>query len=408
MLAIDFRRIVHALILTLVLVFVTGASNGTPHIVQPKQIYTYEIMVMDMKELAEAYPELIRYHSIGVSEYGRELWLIEVGNGPVNVLLNGSHHAREWISTALLMEMAETMARKEQVGYVWQNIRSTDLFDHVTFHIVPMVNPDGVTLQQKGLKAFPQEDHKALIAMNRGSLNFKRWKANAKGIDLNRQYPAGWETIRDPQPGPAYMNYKGKKPLEASEAKAMAEVTHKLKPELAVSYHSSGEILYWSYKTEPLNLQRDHVLAKQYGSLTGYRVVKPEINPSGGGFTDWFISDFGKPALTPELGKPAGETHVSLSQWDRIWKQHHSSAWLLGSKALEMWMKELRPSSTAGERIELAERTAAYQWPILARNTLTWIPSGSYTKTREKGAWIEIETEHGHRWLAKRLAAPIP
>lgn len=56
---------------------------------------------------------------------------------------------------------------------------------------VPMVNPDGVTLQQEELKAFPISLHASLLEMNEGSKNFKRWKANAKGIDLNRQYKAG-------------------------------------------------------------------------------------------------------------------------------------------------------------------------------------------------------------------------
>lgn len=403
---INYHKSVMALFLILTLIFVTGAANGIPNLVQPKQVYTYEIMVRDMKRLASNYPELIRYRSIGQSEYGRNLWLIEVGNGPVNIVLNGSHHAREWITTITLMEMVESMARKEQAGYVWHDLRTNDLFDHVTFHIVPMVNPDGVTLQQKGLKAFPKKDHGAIVRMNEGSYNFERWKANAKGIDLNRQYPAGWKTIRDPEPAPSYMNYKGKKPLEAKEAKAMVTLTKELKPELAVSYHSSGEILYWSYNTESANIKRDRELAEAYSALTGYRVVKPVKNPSGGGYTDWFITEFGKPALTPELGKPAGESDVALSQWDYIWKQHQSTPWLLGSRALDLWMQEQKPVIAEGQ-VELEQDTRTYQWPILDNDTFLKLPSGIYTKTREKGNWIEVETEQGHRWLASRFVSRV-
>ena len=31
--------------------------------------------------------------------------------------------------------------------------------------------------------------------MNEGLENFERWKANGIGMDLNRQYPAGWKSL---------------------------------------------------------------------------------------------------------------------------------------------------------------------------------------------------------------------
>lgn len=82
---------------------------------------------------------------------------MEVGRGPINVLLNGSHHAREWISTILLMKMAEHIAVSDRNDAQWGKYRIRDLLDHVTFQIVPMVNPDGVTLQRKDSPPFRQK-----------------------------------------------------------------------------------------------------------------------------------------------------------------------------------------------------------------------------------------------------------
>ncbi|QMV42370.1 M14 family zinc carboxypeptidase [Cohnella cholangitidis] len=377
-----------------------SAASSSATIVNPKQVYTYEIMTRNIQTLSKRYPDLIRYSSAGKSEYNREIWVMEVGRGPINVLLNGSHHAREWISTILLMRMAEHIAVSDRKDAQWGKYRIRDLLDHVTFQIVPMVNPDGVTLQQKGLDAFPQKDHAALLKMNKGSRDFKRWKGNAKGVDLNRQYPADWERINDPAPAPHYMNYKGKKPLEAKEAQTMFKLANNMKPAIAVSYHSSGEILYWNYKTPKENLQRDLTLATAYSRMTGYRVVKPAARPSGGGFTDWFIQQFGHPGLTPELSPSIGERSVPLSNWDRIWRLHEDVAWLLGTTAVQIETDKHEAAAAPGW-VELTKKTTAYQWPLLKSETFGSLPIGNYEVTRSKGSWLEIESEdESLRWIS--------
>ncbi|WP_256760525.1 M14 family zinc carboxypeptidase [Cohnella sp. WQ 127256] len=371
-------------------------------IVKPKQIYTYDIMTRDIQALANKYPDLIQYRSVGKSEYNRNLWVIEVGHGPINVLLNGSHHAREWISTILLMEMTEQIAINEYNDAKWGNYQIRDLLEHITFQIVPMVNPDGVTLQQKGLAAFPKQDHAALLKMNGNSSNFKRWKANAKGIDLNRQYPADWENIKNQAPAPHYMNYKGKTPLQAKEAKAMFDLALSVKPAIAVSYHSSGEIVYWNYKTPADHLQRDLSLATTYSNMTGYRLIKPVSQPSGGGFTDWFIQEFGQPGLTPELSPAIGERDVPYSNWDRIWKQNEDAAWLFGTTAVINEMDKLQPQEAIGW-IELRKEATAYEYPVLSVRTFGKLPIGNYEITRSKGDWLEIKSDEGHlRWISDR------
>ncbi|XEC93777.1 M14 family zinc carboxypeptidase [Paenibacillus tarimensis] len=404
------------LIASIFLILPAFLTNGSPStarqaksgfVVEPKQLYTYEVMTKDLQTLAARYPHLITLQSIGTSEYGRELWQMDVGSGPAVVLLSGSHHAREWITTILLMAMADYAAQAYDSGLRWNGYLARDLLDQVTFRIVPMLNPDGVTLQQKGLSAFPQEDHAALLEMNGGSSNFKRWKSNAKGIDLNRQYPADWDNIQNPAPGPYYMNYKGSRPLEAKEALAMAEITKISMPELAVAYHSSGEIVYWNFHTPAENVSRDQRIAAQYAEMTGYRMVKPSRNPSGGGYTDWFISEFGRPGLTPELARPAGETNVPLKEWDRIWNRHRDILWMLALEASELWMNGQIPQ-LVNESVRLTADEAAYQWPSLKSRKLGLLYKGRYMVRREKGGWLEISTADGLRWIPSRSAIRGP
>ncbi|PZD95071.1 carboxypeptidase [Paenibacillus sambharensis] len=381
----------------------SGSAQAAGSIVNPKQTYTYNIMVQDLKKLEQAYPELIKTQTIGKSEYGRDIWSVDLGRGPAVIMLNGSHHAREWMTTILLMTMVDRYAQAYVRNTAWNGYAVRELLDHVTFRIVPMVNPDGVTLQQQGLSAFPEEDHAALLKMNGGSRNFKRWKANAKGIDLNRQYPADWTGIRNPAPGPYYMNYKGVKPLQAKEAQAMAEATLAASPELALAYHSSGEIVYWHFHTKPASIARDKALVRRYSAMTGYRIVTPTANPSGGGYTDWFISTFDRPGMTPELARAAGEVHVPLTEWDRIWRQHQNTGWMLAAEGYSLWMGR-QQAVKADHELRLTRTERASKWPQLKSAKLDIVYPGRYEILRVKGDWAEIATASGSRWISSGAA----
>lgn len=158
--------------------------------VNTKVAYTYNTLTGDVRNLSKKYPDLITYHSLTTTSYGRKIWAIKLGNGDTSILLHGAHHAREWMTSALLMKMLETYADAYENNKTIRGINPA-ILDNVSIWFVPMVNPDGVTLQQYGAYAFPAYIHAGLLEMNKGSYNFTRWKANLQGIDLNRQYPAG-------------------------------------------------------------------------------------------------------------------------------------------------------------------------------------------------------------------------
>lgn len=296
-------------------------AEAKSQIVNPNQTYTYSEMVRDIKLLQKKYPDLIHVKIIGKSEFGKDLYAFSVGKGQATVFINGAHHAREWLTTNLNMYMAD------QYAYAYthkQKINGYDAYkilNNTTIWFVPMVNPDGVTLQQSGLKAVPQKYHQALLKMNNGSKNFKRWKANGKGVDLNRQYNADWKNIKSPK-SPSYKNYKGKAPATAAEAKALLKFVEQINPEMAVAYHTSGKILYWQFKQPKERNKRDLAYAKKIGSMTGYRLIYPGKNPSGGGFTDWFIAVKKRPGFTPEIANYYVETNPPVSQFSKAWSEN--------------------------------------------------------------------------------------
>jgi glucan-binding YG repeat protein len=300
-------------------------------LVNPRTVYTYEQMETDIQELQNLYPDLIQTQVIGTSVDGRNLYAIKLGKGEKEIFLNGAHHAREHMTTNVLMEMIDQYAQSYIDGSVFSGYDTRDVLNKMTLWFVPMVNPDGVTLVQKG--HLSAKDPNYVLSLNNGSVDFSSWKANIRGVDLNRQYPADWENIRGNTGVPSKENFKGYQPLTEPEALAVYNFTKQHNFKTAVAYHSSGQILYWYFKQAGSDYTRDYNLALQYKNITGYSLVNPTSNPSGGGYTDWFIQEMKQPGFTPEISPYTYGKPVPVSYFDSIWEQNKQAGLMLASDA---------------------------------------------------------------------------
>jgi g-D-glutamyl-meso-diaminopimelate peptidase len=310
---------------------VTIKSIAGKDLVNPRVEYSYVQMSKDIDEIINTYPGLATKHVIGKSVDGRNLYAVKLGKGSTEIMINASHHAREHMTTNIVMEMLDQYAQSYVKNVKIDGYAVKSILDRASIWFVPMVNPDGVTLVQKGHTS--AKNPSQVLKINGGKTDFSAWKANIRGVDLNRQYPAGWSTIVGDTGKPSPHNYKGPKPLSEPESKAMYDFTNGKDFKTAVSYHSSGEILYWHYKQGTERTSRDREIANMINSKTGYKLVAPKENPSGGGFTDWFISEHLKPGYTPEISPYVGERPVPLSSFDSIWAENKAIGVMLADEA---------------------------------------------------------------------------
>ena len=288
-------------------------------------LYTYKEMQKDLSQLESRFPNVpILVESLAQTIDEREIYHIVVGeeNASKHVLITGSTHAREYITTQLVMKQLLDLCEKYQ-EYAQLNDES------VAFHFVPMVNPDGVTLSQFGLDGIKREDVKQTIlqiaeenrASKRLSEYFTKWKANARGTDLNRNFDAIWgkKIVAN---GPASSGYNGSEPHSEIESKALVDLTLKAGFDLTINYHTQGEVIYWYFGQSGAFLEESTKLANLGKSMTGYKLIDEHesMKDGSGGYKDWAIAKLGIPGLTIEIGK--GENPVPHEQLTKIWEQN--------------------------------------------------------------------------------------
>lgn len=227
--------------------------------------------------------------SIGRSRFGAHIICFHMGpKSGGQIIIHGGIHAREWVTSRIVVRQAMTMLREKLP---------------LGIYFVPMMNPDGVTLAQKGAGVFPNASE--LLRINGGRSDFSLWKANASGVDLNCNFDARWGSGKGNVRRPAPSSYIGAAPESEPETAALARMTRKVRPVLTVSYHALGREVYYEFGQTGRALERDRRIAEAVGTMLGYRVVGGDLG-SAGGYKDWCISRLGITALTVEV---IGDTH---------------------------------------------------------------------------------------------------
>ena len=247
--------------------------------------YRYKDLVSDLKSLKALHPH-IPIFSIGKTVENRAIYALKWGNGPRRIFMNGCHHGTEWLTAKILVEFSKILI-------------SGEVLTPASIYIVPMVNPDGVEIASKGIY----------------------WQANAKGVDLNHNYDALWELSKQTEslygitePGPT--RFGGAFPESEPESKAIANFTRQNVFDLTASFHSQGEVIYYDFCGVVPDGTEEYL--SRFESVSNYKRDIPEGIASYGGYKDWFIKKYKKPAFTIEIG--LGQNPLPLSDFDKVYE----------------------------------------------------------------------------------------
>lgn len=315
---------------------------------QSMSIYTYGMLQEDIITLCTQYPDIVRFSVLGQSADGRDIYQLTLGNPNAQhaVFVQASIHGREYMTTQLVMRMLAEYASQYQTGD-YLGIPYQVLFEQMCFYIVPMSNPDGVSISQFGEAAICNPEKVELIraAYQRDKKQYKnyaeylaKWKANVNGVDLNRNFNAGWENIHQ-RTMPSSELYKGVMPESEPETQILTAAVKQRNFDCIISYHARGEIVYYDAAGNVPEMSfRSSVLANIASSLNGYQMMncKTASNVVLGGLGDWTMLTQQIPSITIEIGK--GTCPLAPSEFNEIWYTNKEMWGKMACHLLTLWM----------------------------------------------------------------------
>lgn len=292
------------------------------------QPYRYEDLQRDIQYLQTTYPKLLKVFRLGVSHDGRELFVIRVGNGPIPIVITAGVHGRETINPMVVMRILEnylqlyeakepvivdfTLEQRKLREYrrtedevpnkfeaaTKYNSIPTDYFvaeypSLFTFYIVPLLNPDGYEIALGGFETLQKEELRN-TAKAKG-IATEEWKGNARGVDINRNFPSlTWRS-----------KFEGDQPATEYETQALIQLFEQVQPKGYLDLHSRGKAIYYhkgSMSQEYNQIQR--IIADRLKMVTGYELMpledEIEVSDSGGNTVHYFSERFHQPAITIE------------------------------------------------------------------------------------------------------------
>ncbi|MCI5899175.1 MAG: M14 family zinc carboxypeptidase [Firmicutes bacterium] len=255
--------------------------------------YHFEEWEECLKSVCEQYPQWLRLFQTGKSQDGRVIYEVQLGNHPRCVICAAGVHGREWLNPVLLLFMIEEYAKAAQQGRMLDGYDVADMLNYSSICFVPLVNPDGYVIANEGFDAIrnPYYRHTARLRC----VSFVYWKANARGIDINRNFP-----------GKSWFAGNGPWPASESETRTLVQVFCSHPQSLGfLDFHSRGRVLYYYRKGMGLSYNRmGRKLAAELSGECGYRLASPSeeflTGKDGGNSVHYYAEYFRRPAITVE------------------------------------------------------------------------------------------------------------
>ena len=145
-------------------------------------------------------------------------------------------------------------------------------------------------------------------------------------MDLNLQFPAGWEQAKQIKfsqgfTSPAPRDFVGFGPLTEPEALAIYNFTLQHNFSLVIAFHTQGNVIFWQFQN--YNPPRALFIGNEFARVSGYSLEKTPFNSSFAGYKDWFIQDYNRPGYTVEVGE--GQNPLPTSPHVQVALQPHES-----------------------------------------------------------------------------------
>lgn len=325
-------------------------------VVDTSDTYYLDDINKDIDTLCIKYKNILKKETIGKSVEGRDIIALKLfGNNKQEILscvqdnrikpsalFVGGIHAREDFSVMLTMKMIDYYCYYYSENNNLDTYDVRKIIDNVDMCFIPVSNPDGLNIVHHGLDS--SSSYEKLKDMKIWGEDYTYWKANANGVDLNKNFDDGNWDIRLCIPGtdvPCSDRFKGFSPNSEPETNALINFCSSNNFSLMVSYHCSGNCTFWADSgTHDMFKGLDEKIMNEFNKIFIYRKTKVSEDPAiyGCGFENWFRKKMKRPAFCIELSPfvEGGKQHPDSMFDELVWKHAKCTGLFFAEKAIEV------------------------------------------------------------------------
>jgi carboxypeptidase T len=268
-----------------------------------------------INEIHQKFPEITQIKSIGKSLEGRDIWAIKISDHPEideaepSILFNAMHHAREIMTPEVTTDVVDFLTRL--YGFdpeVTEWVNTTEIW------VVPMFNVDG---------------------NNKMWLEDSMWRKNTRnghGVDLNRNYPQGWNSCSGSSGNTWAQDYRGTAPASEPETKAMMDLVSEIKPVFDISYHSYSELVIYPFGCRPFRTPSEEAvetIGKEIAQKIDYKpgTAWELLYNADGGDIDWMYKEHQVIPYVIELNSTWVGFHPDYAKWRDKTVERNRAGW---------------------------------------------------------------------------------
>ena len=232
-----------------------------------------------VNEIHAKYPDITEVRTIGKTLEGQEILAIKISDHakldeiePV-FLVNAMHHAREVMTPEITTDMIDYLTSN-----YGKSSEVTTWVDSTEIWIIPMFNLDG---------------------NNKMWMEDSMWRKNTRnghGVDINRNYPTGWNSCNGSSSRTSAQDYRGTAPASEPETQAMMNLVGSIKPVFNISYHSYSEIVIYPFGCRPRKTPTEEAvesIGAEIGKAIDYKpgTAWELLYNADGGDIDWMYTE---------------------------------------------------------------------------------------------------------------------
>ncbi|MGN0571903.1 MAG: M14 family zinc carboxypeptidase [Candidatus Fimenecus sp.] len=262
--------------------------------------FTYLQSQKLLAQLQSAYP-FAAFSVFGRTVAKRGIFSLTLGEGTDTVLFLAGLEAEDTAASLLLYRFFARLCAAYHTDGSLCNVQIRRSLQGRKITIVPCVSPDAFEIRRYG--ALGAGCYAGLVSRAAGN-TFASWRANARGVNIAHNFDFHHQSVLldTAAANPSPFAYAGPAPESETETQAVVRLCLREDFRHSVILAGFGRHLFWSGAEGCFEKNEIPLTAKVLAGAADYTLSEKEETLRHGAFSEWFSTEFHRPAFTVAAG----------------------------------------------------------------------------------------------------------